>query len=451
MANNPYLNLYTGFNGFGAVVGKNNPYSNQYRGTVQESPWWKATSKATPKAAPAKKPPEMTAEEWARAQAEKYIASLVAGIEEQRRIYLEEVDKQSRLETERGAALADALLAMDIPSRVGSIYGAAGDNIAGYAKAFSGTLRDTATADAAQQTRMVSGTGQEGAVASPGVGMGDVLYGSQGYIPARTMAETGAAFAAQAALEPGFARRIGQLKASEAHAQGMEGLDEFTNAITEAKSGQFEVEQNLLKQRQDSINDEFKIQKDLSDTAYKRLKDQRDYYIKQAYLAVAQGNQKRANQYLALAQGREDRMVEHEDRMAAKDQGVDVNGNLLPGYKKDANGNIVKVPKPSATNNPAAKAATARKEREDEFRAYRVDAIKEASKLIIPADDLSPEKRPPYQVAFRKLWELYKDWLRFGTAGGQAKLRARLTKMIEDALAQNGFVKPVHTPDGKVR
>lgn len=387
------------------------------------------------------RPEEISPEEWARAEAQRYIDSLVADIESQRESYLADLEKQSKLEADRGAELARVLQGMNIPGLVSQIYGTAGDDIVGYAKGFSGQLQGIATADAAQQTRMLSGTGQEGAVRNQGENMGNVLYGAGGVIPGRSMKETGAAFASQAALEPAYAARIGQLKASEAYQEGLSGLDQFTEAITDARGQRLEIEQDLLGQRQDTIDAEYKAANAERDRQWKILKDERDYYLRQQYLALARGDKKRAAEYLKLAQIREQRMKDTQERIAANTKGLDENGNLLPGFKRDASGRIVKITaKPKTkTETPAQKAAAARKEREDEFREIRVQAIDEAGKLVTPATLTSPEKRPPYQVAFRKLWNLYKDWLRFAGPGGQAKMRSRLTKMIHDALVEAGF------------
>jgi hypothetical protein len=268
--------------------------------------------------------------------------------------------------------------------------------------------------------------------------MADVTYGAGGYIPARSLAETGAAFAGQAALEPGFALRFGQDKAGEVYSEGLKGLDEFTKATNDARGERFDIEQELLKSRTDAEFEDRKLRLQASDKAYSRLKSERDFLVKQAYLALAQGDRKRSNQYLALAK-------QKEQRMTAQAQGVDVNGNPLPGYERASDGSIVKKAKPPAkgsSKDPAVIRTKARQEREGEFRKARLDAIDEAKKLIVPATTLRPEQRPSYQVAYSRLWNRYKDLLRFGTAGGQKKLRARIDKLIREALAQNGWTAP---------
>jgi hypothetical protein len=400
--------------------------------------------KKTTSTTPISKPAAMSAEEWARLQAEKYIQARIDSINSDRELYLQDLRKQSELEAQRGVELSRVLQSMNLPGKIQQIYGNASADISGLAQAFSGSLKDTAAADVAQQTRMLSGTGQEGAIRNQGEAMGNVVYGLGGYIPGRTMAETGAAFGAQAALEPSFAARIGQQKASEAYQEGLGGLDEFTKAIADARGERFGIEQELLSDRNELIQDQQSLALKAQDTAYKRLKDERDYYMKQAYLSLAAGDRKRSGEYLELAR-------QKEARMTAKDQGLDVNGNPLPGYKIGPDGTVVKVAKPKSPEDKTKGRIKARQEREDEFRKARLDAIDEAKRLIVPATTLRPEQRPSYQVAYSKLWNRYKDLLRFGTSGGQKKLRARLDQLIREALAQNGWVKPEPAKPNQVK
>ncbi len=399
-------------------------------------------------------PTAQTPEEWAQALAEQYIQAQVDSINAQRQAYLDQLQQNSQLEAQRGQQLAQTLQGMNIPGQIQGIYGDLSANIGGLAQAFSGSLRDTATQDAANETRMVSGTGQEVAVANNGAALGDVLYGAQGYIPARSAGETGAAFASEAALEPGFAQRIGQVKAGDVMAQGMSGLTDFAQQIAQAQGQAPQLVQQLLNDRlsnlntaQDNALQQAKYNKSLADAGYKKLNDDRNFYVKQAYLSLASGDRARSDQYLKLAN-------EKETRMANAAKGYDAQGNILPAYTIGPDGLPVKrsdLQKQSkASQTAAAKAKTARTKgrakREDEFSSARQDAFDEAKKLVVPATALRPEQRPPYQVAFQRLFDRYKDLLRFGTKGGQAKLRARLTQMIDEALAASGFVKPVKTP-----
>jgi hypothetical protein len=386
---------------------------------------------------PARKPPEMSAAEWARIQAEKYITAQIEDIARQREQYLQSLRRDSDLAAQRGLDLSKALQSLNIPGQVQQIYGNASADIGGLAQAFSGQLRGVAEADAAQQTRMVSGTGQEGAVRNEGVGMGDVLYGGQGYVPARNMSETGAAFAAQASLEPGYAAQFGQESAESIYSEGLEGLSEFTEAERDVRSEQFDMEQELLGFRQEQEQAATKAVVDQQKEYRQRLKDERDWYTKQAYLALASGDRKRSNQYLNLAK-------EREQRMQAHDQGYDMEGQLLPGYKMGPNGIPQKISTAKASK-AATKTKSARKERESEY-------LKAQKSLSSDIEDLSVKvpgkygaadtvRRPSYALAFRKLMEKYKYLLRYAGKNGQKQARARLVKMIEEALMEAGIVQ----------
>lgn len=232
--------LLTGWNGIGSSV----PIAGTRAPLLPKLP---ARVSSTPTTAPVQTP-QMTLEDWLRAESSKWLQAQIDAINAQKQAYLDDLKRQQDLEIARGQELAKALQGLNIPGRIQEIYGNASADIGGLAQAFSGELRDTASADAAQQTRMLSGTGQEGAVVNNGAALGDVLYGSQGYIPGRNASETGAAFASQAALEPGFAQRIGQVKGAEVYQQGLEGLKQFTDAILEANAQRPQIEDQLYEQ-----------------------------------------------------------------------------------------------------------------------------------------------------------------------------------------------------------
>lgn len=354
----------------------------------------------------------LTIEQWARQQVDKLIAAQVAQIESQRKTYLDELHAESKLEADRGAALAQALQGMDMPGRVQGIFGNASHDIAGLAGGFSEATRGLATAQAGEVSNMLSGTGQEGAVRNEGQAMGDVAYGVGGFFPARSMAEQGASFASQAALEPSFAQRIGQMKAGDVHAEGMKGISDFTEALVEAKSQRPTMIQEMISQRK-----EF---------AQSARDDQRDWYLKLAALEMSRGNNERANEYLRLA-------AQKEGRYRNKDKGLDVDGNLLPGYRINPKTNKVeKVPTsgkkgqgdlPYWGDIQHDMAADA-----DSF----TEDIEVADPNGLPGDTITEKKRYDYDRAFNELWAKY---------SGKVKNKARLRRIIHQLLKKKGFQK----------
>lgn len=196
----------------------------------------------------------VSAEDWARQQATAYIQAQIDAINAQKQAYLDDLTQQSNLEIQRGQALSQALQSLNLPAQIQGVYQNASSDIGGLANAFAGSLRQTAQADTAAQQRMLSGSGQEGAVANNGTDMGDVVYGQSGYVPAKSLSEAGAAFGAEAALEPSYAQRIGQVKAADVYSQGLEGLKQFTQALMDAEAQRPQVESDALKQYNDALD-----------------------------------------------------------------------------------------------------------------------------------------------------------------------------------------------------
>ena len=125
--------------------------------------------KPKPKPKPGRRPPGMTIDQWAEQQATKYVDAQVASIEAQRQAYLDELQRNAQMRIDAGARLAEAMRSMGFDTRIQGVYQNAANDVAGMAQGFAGDTRNIAAADAAQQARMLSGTGQEGAVRNEGV------------------------------------------------------------------------------------------------------------------------------------------------------------------------------------------------------------------------------------------------------------------------------------------
>lgn len=360
----------------------------------------------------------MTPEQWARQQAQKFIDAQIAAIEAQRTTYLDELKKQSELEAQRGLALAQALQGMNFGGKVQDIYGTGAKDIAGLAGGFSQAMQGTLGTQASEMANMLSGTGQETGVRNEGVGMGDVLYGSQGYIPGRSMSETGAAFGAQAALEPSFAARIGQLEAGRVHSEGLKGLNQFTQALIEARSQKPGLVQDMLDRRRGEMQDQ-------REWRMKVLEQERDWFLQQAALADRMGDSRRAEHYLNLARQR-------EQRMTMQAQGLDVYGNPLPGYKIKPNGQVVKVPNPSTRKPPKG----------PDWGDIQKDIAEDVPSLTVtqidPSKPWAGEVEVPmdYNRAFQTLWSRY---------SGLVKDKKRLKALIRKILVKHG-IKPKKKP-----
>lgn len=197
----------------------------------------KKTKPKSPKAGIA---PPPTPFDEAQKTVDQIIAAMLGDVARQR----DEARAQAELEANRklaeGQALAHGLQQLGISQAVQSAFQNAGQAQAGLAQGFSGATRDAANAAAAEQMRALSGTGQEGAVRNAGEAMGNVTYGL-GYIPATELNTTGAAFGAQAALQPGFAMQFAQLEKAARDHQWAEELSKFSDMEDEIRGKQPEM------------------------------------------------------------------------------------------------------------------------------------------------------------------------------------------------------------------
>lgn len=277
---------------------------------------------------------------WAQAQADKYIAAQIAAIQQSQQLYLDELNKAAQERVKQGQNLAQWMQGMNFPGRVQGVYQTAGSDITGYAGGFSGQMRDIANADAAAQQNMLSGTGQEGAVRNEGQGMGDVLYGAYGWSPAKKFAETGAAYASDAALQPSFAAQFAQAEAIKAQQEGMGALKDFALKMAEARSGKMDLVNQFREKRTSAQNDAF-------NQRMTALKFQADQAYKNYLIAKSNGQEARANQYLRLAQQKAHQAeieqnrqygidVRRENRLGQQAAQSAKGGNLTPTQRKNA-------------------------------------------------------------------------------------------------------------------
>lgn len=402
-------------------------YGGGYGQRLIEASRNRATSKKKKKRPPRK--PGLTLEQWATQQVEKLLGAQIKGIESQRGIYLDELRKESELEMQRGQALAQALQQMNMPANIQTIFGNAGHDIAGLAQGFSGQTKNIANAQAAEVTNMLSGTGTEGAVRNQGENMGNVVYGVGGYGPARSLAEQGASYAADAALQPAFAQRQGAMEAARVHSEGLSGLSDFTNALVELRAGKPQMIMDLIAERQGLLQDE-------EDRRSDERNDQRDWYLKLAALEMSRGNSDRANQYLNLANQR-------EGRYQSKDKGLDVSGNLLPGFHSGPGGRVIKDgwhwdPKKGRVIKDKSSSSSGGVDWGDVQSDIAADLLVEGrftEEVPNPdpySSDSTLDKKISWERAYQILWAKY---------SGKVKNKKRLRGIITKILRANGFTK----------
>lgn len=168
----------------------------------------------------------------AMASVEEMIRSMLGDVDRQQEQARQVAEQEAAQKLAEGQALAYGLQQLGISKSVQDAFQNAGQAQAGLAQGFSGATRDAANAQAQEQIRQLSGTGQEGAVRNQGEAMGNNVYG-MGYIPATALNTAGAAFGAQAALQPGFALQFGALAKAERDRQFADELMKFADMRSE--------------------------------------------------------------------------------------------------------------------------------------------------------------------------------------------------------------------------
>lgn len=176
---------------------------------------------------------------------DQMIAAMLAQVEREQATARQQAEMEAQRKLAEGQALAYGLQQLGISGAVQSAFQNAAQAQAGLAQGFSGATRDAANAAAADQARQLSGTGQEGAVRNQGEAMGNVTYGL-GYIPATQLNQTGAAFGAQAALQPGFALQFGQLAKAEREREFADELMKFADQKAEVIGKRPELAMDML-------------------------------------------------------------------------------------------------------------------------------------------------------------------------------------------------------------
>jgi hypothetical protein len=387
----------------------------------------------------APKPPGMTSDAWAESQAEKYVQAQVDAIKEQQGIFEQEQQAAYQRRIEQAKQMASYIQAQGFDTKIRDLYSRTGGDIAGMAQGFAGQTRGIAAADAAEQMNMLSGTGQEGAVRDQGTNMGDVLYGVGGFIPGKNMGETGAAMAANAALQPAFTLEKGQEDAAAGLAEGNDQAMEFAKAIAEAKAGKFSMKEDLLKQKTSTV---LAIQKQTLD----KLNDDREFWLKRQALYLSQHKDKLAAQAGARADAA-------EQRYGYESQGRDYEGNLMPGYtlgpqgqvippnmKVDKHGNVVKIYAPKTPKTAKPKFTPGQQQEIMKTVDKQEEPLKAAVAKAIRDGEWYVGSGPPAPKARAKLAQrLFKQYVHLApTPAAKKLLRTLIQRILNQAMQAGG-------------
>lgn len=332
--------------------------------------------------------PELTALEGEREQARDYYNRL--------------------LQQQAGVSEAAARLVGGIAPVVGQAYGDAGDAVASYGRGFGDIQNQIQGAEKSALAGVLEKSGaspEQVAQVNAKVGSeaaGDVVYGVGGYIPAVDLRSQGAAAQTFAAGLPADALAQGEQSRRESISQMLENDMKLLTQISAARAKipglQNEFLQQLLENRR--ADEALNIQKD----------------------------------YLGIAGRKTD----------AELTGIDpVTGLPTP----DTLAEVADTAKEKATARSAAVKA-----REDEFVSARQSLFEDAkglgekTKVTDPTRPWAPATeqvvKPDYATAKKALFDQYKYLLRYANRSGQAALKRRLNKMIDEALSAAGIKPP---------
>ncbi len=374
------------------------------------------------------KPPRQTAQQWADKQAQRIVDEQIKAIREQQTNYNQTLLEQAQRQSQAAEKFAQMVQGLGIDRRIQSIYGDAGRDISGMAGGFAGDIRSTAMADAAQQTNMLSGTGPEGAVRNEGTDMGDVVYGVGGYIPGKSLGEQGAAFASDAAMQPGFMLQQRINDAQKAYQEGLTGSNQtFLDSILQAKTGKRDISSDLYDKRVSQNMAERKMRLD-------QYNEDRNYWLKMQAYYMSIGKMK-------LAQQAEKRAQQAEQRYRYETMGRDADGNVAPKYVQLPNGTI--VPRSTVSGGKGKKGLTpnAKAEVLQSVLGKEDDILKALPDLAKTAgyDDLLRRMGPPTMKQRKELAsvraKIIKElWQRYAPLAITPQAKQALRKMLNRIL-----------------
>lgn len=400
-----------------------NPPSSGYYGPFKP----KAKPKPKPKAPPKR---AQSLDDWSNQQAQRIVDAQVAAIKEQQQQYYSQLQDQARVRAEQARNFAQMVSNMHIDKNISDTYRAVGGDLAGMAQGFAGGTRDVAAQDAAQQMNMLSGTGQEGGVRNEGVNMGDVAYGVGGYIPGKSLGEQGAAFAADAAMQPNFMLQQALLESQRTFDEGM-SQDPYADALMKARLGKFDIAQEMKQQRMSIIQQQQKMDLD-------RLDKDRKYWLamKQYYLDKGKAN---------LAKQAEARYRQAQNRYDQTARGLTPDGEVAPGFHRDPktgrviqngyNANGVRIKTPGSDAKSGGLTANARAELVTKINNQE-DEVKKVAFAKVKAWGVGPfpDGKKRRAALANELMKRY-AYLTQGNAAAKSALRAMISRILKSIFA----------------
>lgn len=352
----------------GVKPGKNYYWNGQEWVFIQQ----RTPAKPPAKPAPPKPLPPARKTLTVEQQAQSIVDAQLAAIEEQQAAWRQGLQDEAKRRAEQAQAFARMVQGMGIDKNIQGIYSNAGQDVAGYGAGFSGGFRQQADASAAETINMLGGDASQ--VRNEGDGIANVMYGMGGYIPSASLAAQGAAFAADAANQPGFMLQQGLMEAQRGLEEGL-SQNPFLDAILKTKLSKQDLVKSLREERTEMNFQQMELK-------LKQIENDRDYWLKIQGMYLAKDKYK-------LAAQAEKRAREAERRYAMETAGRDAYGEVSPDYYEDKQGRI--VPKGYKYNSKGilVKAATAgsSKDKDAKEGGLTVNAQAEMLERVYKAED----------------------------------------------------------------
>ena len=292
----------------------------------------KGGSKPAPPQRPGSGQKTTTIDQWAEQEANRIVEQQLAAIKAQEDAWRTGLQEEAQRRAQQAQAFAQMVQGMGLDKQIQGIFSNAGHDVAGFGAGFSGQVRETADKAAAETINMLGGDAT--GVRNEGEAMGNVTHGMGGFIPSASLAAQGAAFASDAAMQPGFMLQQGLMEAERGLHEGLSD-NPFLDAILETKLSKNDLKTRL---REEKIGINLQAQEQKLD----QLENERDYWLKMQALYLSQKKYK-------LAAKAEARARQTEQRYANETAGRDAYGNVSPDYYVDNKGRV--VPKGYVYNN----------------------------------------------------------------------------------------------------
>lgn len=359
-------------------------------------------------------PPPPSLNDVVNRRVKSSVAPLFAGVEADRARATKDYERTMANQKGLLEAVARIIGGDQAGAGVSSAYDTAAGGVASFGKGFSDAMQGLSNQAGGEATRLLSLAGApDSAIASTqaatgvGTGVGDVLYGLGGAIPASTLEREGAGFASYASLFPKF-------QAMQTAVTGRKLASGYQDQLSEIDRQKAEIRAKIPGIREEVLNaiiDDQRAQDQLDiNREYLGLKEKSDYADATGYYQGPDGKwyktrDARNDDKKTSGKAKEKR----EAAIAAREKAWnDARQDIFAAVEDAAKGTKVKVKDPKRPWLP-------------------------------PTETVKVEE---YAVLKKRLFAQYKHLLKYATRSGQPALKRRLNAIIDEALAAYGIKKP---------